>query len=201
MVTHPASRPPSRRTALVLWWLGPCSGSCKEFRGGGLEIRLSFLWPCSPHKSDIRTTHESECAQGAAQWLTASAVSSHTVSSCPAPERALESWCARGRVFCLACTCHSFCGWPVVELVSSGLARTNFSICSGKRKIKNFNFQRGIFPVILNKFYFFVLGMDIGITSLAQMQIRSRKRNVDSDCNHVTMSHAIRCPGCRQRKM
>lgn len=95
----------------------------------------------------------------------------------------------------------NFCGWPVVELVSNGLARTDFSNCSSKRKIKKFNFQRGIFPVILNKFHLFVLGMELGITSLAQMQIQSRKRNVDSDCSHVTMSHAIRCPGCRQRKM
>ena len=52
--------------------------------------------------------------------------------------------------------------------------------------------QHGIFPVILNKFHLFVLGIQIRITSLAQMQIQSHKRNIDSNCNHVTISLAIK---------
>lgn len=61
----------------------------------------------------------------------------------------------------------------------------------GKKKII-LNLQHGIFPVILNKFHLFVLGIQIRITSLAQMQIESRKRNIDSNCNHVTISLAIK---------
>lgn len=124
-------------------------------------------------------------------------------------EGVLQSWCTEGWVCWgsvhlsnLHAPATEFLGgWPVVESISNGLVSINFSICGGKREKKNI-FQRGIFPVILNKFYLFVLGIEIRITSLAQMQIQSRKRNADSNCNLITMScHVIRRSGYRQREM
>lgn len=208
---------PAGASPLVLWWVGPCSGSCKELQGGGLEIGLSHLWPCSPHKSDVRIPRDRVCAGRCAVSCRAGcgpfprrllALGARVGLGAGAPGGGRPAGAPGGRASGVLSISlprvhlpQNFCGWPVVELVSNGLARTDFSNCSSKRKIKKFNFQRGIFPVILNKFHLFVLGMELGITSLAQMQIQSRKRNVDSDCSHVTMSHAIRCPGCRQRKM
>lgn len=94
-------------------------------------------------------------------------------------------------LFSRACTCRGIFGaGQLFESVSNGLARASFSICSSKRKKKNFffNFQHGIFPVILNKFHLFVPGIQIRITSLAQMQIQSHKRNIDTNCNHTSPS-------------
>lgn len=67
---------------------------------------------------------------------------------------------------------HNFWGWLVVELISNGLARTSFSICSSKRKKIILNLQHGIFPVILNKFQLFVLGIQIRITALHRCKFR-----------------------------
>lgn len=104
--------------------------------------------------------------------------------------------------FCLARTCHRIFGSAqLLSRFQTALPGPASSSAAAKGKKNFFNLQHGIFPVILNKFHLFVLGIQIRITSLAQMQIQSHKRNIDSNCNHITISHAIKCPGCRQSKM
>lgn len=112
VVTHSASPPPAGASPLVLWWVGPCSGSCKELQGGGLEIGLSHLWPCSPHKSDVRIPRDRVCAGRCAVSCRAGcgpfprrllALGARVGLGAGAPGGGRPACCPS---LCLACTCH-----------------------------------------------------------------------------------------------
>lgn len=93
-----------------------------------------------------------------------------------------ERWCRAGVLGLsafLARTPHlpqGFRAWPAVEWIPNGLARTVSPSAAAKGRKGPSSVD---FPVTLNRFHWFALGTEVGITGLAQMPIRSRRRNID----------------------